>query len=103
MKIDPGAERGFALNHAPGDPGISRTNEQIEVAIGPERRLRIQPRDAPTFQEDRLDAVGADQPKELLDFALMNVRLQREQAKRLMQQLARRCFAQRGFAYAPPT
>ena len=103
MKIDPGAARCLALNHAPGGARVSRTNEQIEVAIGPERRLRVQPCDGPALQENRLDAVGAHELKELLDFGLMDIGLQREQTKRLMQQLARRGFAQRGFADAPPT
>src|ERR1700687_1840333 len=99
MKIDPATARGFALNDAFGSAGISGTDEQIDVAIGPERRLRIQPRDAPTFEENRLDAGGAHQPKELLDFGLMDVGSQRKQPKRLMEQVARRCFAHRGFAY----
>src|SRR5260370_265844 len=62
MKIDPGAARCFAVNHASGGPRILRTNEQIEHAIGPERRLRIQSLDAPALQQHRLGPGAAAMP-----------------------------------------
>src|SRR5713101_6103598 len=102
MKVDPATTRGFAFDHPFGDAVILRTNKKIYVTVRPERRLRVQTRDGPAFEENRLDACGAHEPKDLLDFALMDVGLQREQTKRLMQQLARRRVAQLGFAYAPP-
>jgi len=47
-------------------------NAEIDVAIRPQRRVRIKASDGPTFDEHRLDTCGAQQRQHVSDLALVD-------------------------------
>src|SRR6266852_5674982 len=102
MKIDPAAARCFAFDHAFRRVPGRRAHQEIDVAIRSERWLWIQTGNGPALEENRLDACGAHEPKDFLDFGLVNVGLERQEPKGLVQQFSGCSVAQTGFADLPP-